>query len=71
MYILFFGKTSYLNEEVNCTDPCPLVRIPCSFIVDAAGKPYRRGRLSKIELFIKVACFVTEVKIFSIKKQTI
>ncbi len=24
-----FYKTSYLNEEVNCTKPCPLVKIPC------------------------------------------
>jgi hypothetical protein len=27
-YIYFFYKTSYLNEEVNRTEPFPLVRIP-------------------------------------------
>jgi hypothetical protein len=26
---LFFYKTSYLNEEVNCTDPSLSVSIPC------------------------------------------
>jgi hypothetical protein len=26
--INLFYKTSYLNEEVNCTEPSPLVRIP-------------------------------------------
>jgi hypothetical protein len=25
----FFTKTSYLNEEVNCTEPSPSVSIPC------------------------------------------
>jgi hypothetical protein len=25
----FFYKTSYLNEEVNCTEPSPSVSIPC------------------------------------------
>jgi hypothetical protein len=27
-YLLFFYKTSYLNEEANCTDPSLSVRIP-------------------------------------------
>ncbi len=26
----FFYKTSYLNEEVNCTEPFPLVGVPCT-----------------------------------------
>jgi hypothetical protein len=26
--ITFFYKTSYLNEEVNCTEPSPSVRVP-------------------------------------------
>jgi hypothetical protein len=30
-----------------------------------AGKPYRRGRLSTIDLLIRVACFAKDVKIFS------
>jgi hypothetical protein len=29
--ILFtFYKTSYLNEEVNCTEPSPSVKVPCT-----------------------------------------
>jgi hypothetical protein len=28
IYVLY--KTSYLNEEVNCTEPFPLVRVPWS-----------------------------------------
>jgi len=24
----FFTKTTYLNEEVNCTEPSPSVRVP-------------------------------------------
>ncbi len=27
--IILFYKTSYLNEEINCTEPSPLVSIPC------------------------------------------
>jgi hypothetical protein len=27
-FIYLFTKTSYLNEEVNCTDPSPSVSIP-------------------------------------------
>jgi hypothetical protein len=26
--VLFIYKTSYLNEEVNCTKPSPSVRVP-------------------------------------------
>ncbi len=26
--LFFFDKTTYLNEEVNCTAPFPLVRVP-------------------------------------------
>ncbi len=26
--IYFFNKTSYLNEEINCTEPAPSVSIP-------------------------------------------
>ncbi len=28
LYFSFFYKTTYLNEEVNCTKPFPLVRVP-------------------------------------------
>ena len=28
IYVAFFYKTSYLNEEVNCTEPSPSVSIP-------------------------------------------
>jgi hypothetical protein len=28
IYIDFFYKTSYLYEEVNCTEPSPSVRVP-------------------------------------------
>ncbi len=31
--IYLFYKTSYLNEEVNRTEPSPSVRLPCLFIV--------------------------------------
>jgi hypothetical protein len=27
-----FDKTAYLYKEVNCTEPSPLVRVPCSKI---------------------------------------
>jgi hypothetical protein len=27
--IFTFYKTSYLNEEVNCTEPSPSVSVPC------------------------------------------
>jgi len=27
--VFFFYKTTYLNEEVNCTGPSPSVRVPC------------------------------------------
>jgi hypothetical protein len=29
--ISFLFKASYLNEEVNCTEPSPYVSIPCSW----------------------------------------
>ncbi len=29
-HYLLINKTSYLNEEVNCTEPSPSVRVPCS-----------------------------------------
>jgi hypothetical protein len=25
----FFNKTTYLNKEVNCTEPSPSVKVPC------------------------------------------
>jgi len=28
-YIFLFYKTTYLNEEVNCSEPSPSVRVPC------------------------------------------
>ncbi len=30
IYFFLFYKTSYLNTEVNCTEPSPSVRIPWS-----------------------------------------
>ncbi len=30
MLFTFFYKTSYLNEEVNCTEPFPLVGVSCT-----------------------------------------
>jgi hypothetical protein len=36
LYFPFFTKTTYLNEEVNCTDPFPSVRLPCSMLHFAA-----------------------------------
>jgi hypothetical protein len=35
--ILFFYKTSYLNEEVNCTEPSPSVSVPW-FVDEEAAK---------------------------------
>jgi hypothetical protein len=29
LFIYFFYETSYLYEEVSCTEPSPSVRIPC------------------------------------------
>ncbi len=47
LYILFFHKTSYLNEEVNCTEPSPSVSIPWSrclhadmITLRASGRPW-------------------------------
>ncbi len=41
--INLFYKTSYLNEEVNCTEPFPLVSIPwilsCAY---ASGAPFKK-----------------------------
>jgi hypothetical protein len=30
-YYLQIYKTTYLNEEVNCNEPSPLISIPCSY----------------------------------------
>jgi hypothetical protein len=29
IFFLFSCKTTYLNKEVNCTEPSPSVRVPC------------------------------------------
>jgi hypothetical protein len=41
MYL--FYKTSYPNEEVNCTEPSPSVSVPCLW-------PYKyKARLERLE----------------------
>jgi hypothetical protein len=53
--IFLFDKTSYLNEEVNCTEPSPSVRIPCYILNDNekyvyASISFYMMRLSEVSL---------------------
>jgi hypothetical protein len=36
--IYFFNKTGYLNEEVNCTEPSPSVRVHWLFVSRLLGE---------------------------------
>jgi hypothetical protein len=38
LFTFLFTKTTYIHEEVNCTDPSPSVSIPCFLNVVAAKK---------------------------------
>jgi hypothetical protein len=37
-------------------------------IIPHSGNPYRRGRLSTVNLLIRLACFVKKINIFSVLK---
>jgi hypothetical protein len=57
VYIYFFYQTSYINEEGDCTEPSPTVRItwhhilPPSLMV-CTGESYYRGRISTVDLLV-------------------
>jgi hypothetical protein len=36
--LYFFNKESYLHEEVNCTEPSPLVSVPSARLNVSLGK---------------------------------
>ncbi len=49
---IFFYRTTYLNDEVNRTDPSP------PFQMLAQGALTKEGRISTVDLIVKISHFV-------------
>jgi hypothetical protein len=45
--IYLFYKTSYLNEEVNCTEPSPLLGVPWYMACEEFGFQIEKGNMEE------------------------
>ncbi len=71
-YLLFFYKTGYLIEEVNCTEPSLTVSIPSFFYTLNLDKdPLLKGRISAVDLLLVTSSdqllFIVKLYFFFVK----
>ncbi len=69
---IFVTKISYVNVEVNCTEPSRSVSVPCFFPFKIVSQPEASSSVKTVdyvEIFLKFAHFLLQNKFSNISSQ--